>query len=63
MHADPGVTDRFATSSADYAFIDAVHSKVSSLMIVNTLVRQVPVRKMGRKSTAEINSLLVHSCS
>ena len=60
MHADPGVTDRFATSSAD-AFIDAVHSKVSSLMIVNTLLRQVPARKMGRKSTAEINSLLVHS--
>ena len=34
--------------------------KVSSLMIVNTLPRQVPVRKMGRESTAEINSLLVH---
>ena len=35
--------------------------KVSSRMIVNTLPRQVPVRKMGRESTAEISSLLVHS--
>ena len=35
--------------------------KVSNLMIVNTLPRQVPEWKMGRESTAEINSLLVHS--
>ena len=34
--------------------------KVSSLMIVHTLPRQVLVRKTGRESTAEINSLLVH---
>ena len=34
---------------------------VSNLMIVNTLPSQVSVRKMGRESTAETNSLVVDS--
>ena len=35
--------------------------EVSSLMIVNNLPTQVPVRNMGHESTPEINSLLVDS--
>ena len=37
--------------------------QVLSLMIVNTLPRQEPVRKMERESTAETNSLLLDSSS
>ena len=35
---------------------------VSSLMVVNSLPSQVPVRKMGHESTAELNYLLVDAC-
>ena len=44
-----------------YWKVASAETDVSSLMIVKTLPSQVPVRKLGSKCTAEINSLLVDS--